>query len=457
MPESPDVAVPGSLDFSPEQGARLNLLGSLQADLTKLNQAFDPPLVHGVDEGGTQVTLLGCQQINAKLGFGGGGAQVTAELVARFTLTGILLLPDDLAIFDRAFVRFSCLDEWACLQGFEIEFDDTGSAMTLKYQRAQPRPILASPDLAVSLHVEWSGPSMSMVQKSAELSQRAVLQFDFQTPQGIEYILKSANALAHFLSLGVGGPVYPVEVNLQSPEIEMELGEGKRHRVSVPLLYRIDALKEPPKSLLPVEMNFNLVSSGDRIQAVATRWLELAPILEPVSNLFFGAMFAPHMYLQFRFLSLAYALESFHRRCRQQEIDPEHDERLRAILEASPEQFRKWLADKLRYSHEPTFRRRTKALLDEFGPLGDVLASPRDRFVDAVVTARNNLTHYEGDEGILDDVEALYRLTQRLQGLVAVCLLVETGFTHEEVMTMVQGYSRFFQGILFSIGEETTT
>src|SRR5437867_803377 len=117
------------------------------------------------------------------------------------------------------------------------------------------------------------------------------------------------------------------------------------------------------------------------------------------------------MYLQFRFLSLAYGIESFHRRCRPQEVDPDHVRRLRNILESCPSEFRDWLSQKLTYSHEPTFRSRLKSLLLDFGPLGNIFAEPHREFVSRVVDARNHLTHYEADERVVSDVERLYRLT----------------------------------------------
>ncbi len=137
--------------------------------------------------------------------------------------------------------------------------------------------------------------------------------------------------------------------------------------------------------------------------------------------------------MEFQFLSLIMALEVYHRRLIGNEdiSTEEHEERVKQILNNTPDKYREWLKEKLKYSNEPSLRKRIKEIYDMLKNIGyvtDLIPKKKD-FVDDVVNTRNYFVHY--DQSLKNKAlkgTKLYRLIQKLKVLVEICLLKEIGF-----------------------------
>jgi len=155
-----------------------------------------------------------------------------------------------------------------------------------------------------------------------------------------------------------------------------------------------------------------------------------------VCDLYFATFHNPGMYLHHRFLSLTHAVESYHRRFvgGTELPEPQHRGRTEAILEATPDEYRDWLEENLKYSNELSFRRRLKDLVAKHLP-GAAEATPfGDFFIERVVTTRNYYTHY--DETLKDKCargQELYWLTRKLEVILQASLLSEMGFEQETI------------------------
>ena len=79
LPSASDNRVPGILRFDPDEGASLDLMGSLKG-LEGIVNPLDPEIILGPSSGGEQVTLTDCVRTLGNLRFGSGFA--TSSFVA---------------------------------------------------------------------------------------------------------------------------------------------------------------------------------------------------------------------------------------------------------------------------------------------------------------------------------------------------------------------------------------
>jgi ApeA N-terminal domain 1 len=124
--------------------------------------------------------------------------------------------------------------------------------------------------------------------------------------------------------------------------------------------------------------------------------------------------------------------------------EDEHRKRMESILGAVPEEHREWLGGKLRYSNEPSLRKRIKHIFDGHPQTVDsvVGASGQDKrsFVNKVIDTRNYRTHL--DKSLEDRAargEELHRINDKLRKLLEMCLMAEIGFEDDEIKKAVTG------------------
>lgn len=241
--------------------------------------------------------------------------------------------------------------------------------------------------------------------------------------------------LRDFLSLAVGRPVFITEVSGQSEKSKVEIrGHTDYNKIQILLSQRDKPEKHRPinwpnKVLLP------LAEVEEQLGNVLSRWFERSELLSPALDLYFSTLYEPRIHLERHFLFLAQATETYHRRISDATDQPldEHENRLKAILDTVPSQYKDWLDGKLKYSNELSFRWRIKTLVDRFE---DVLEGYIDRnpFAHKVYVTRNWLTHYDEEQKAqaakgLDLLDLIYKL----RSLLEASFLSEIGLTNEEI------------------------
>ena len=177
-------------------------------------------------------------------------------------------------------------------------------------------------------------------------------------------------------------------------------------------------------------MPFPLAVIRRRFETVLDRWLRLYEQLRFPLELFFSVHNSPGGLLEYRFLSLVQAAESYHReRVRSDELAPkEFKKRLVLLRSRTPKPYRSWLNERLH--NRMSLRDRLDALIVRTGPIFHALVPDQKKAVDAIVKTRNGLSHgqlgfrsaFEGDYG-------LFRLIEVVSLLLQEQLLRELGFS----------------------------
>lgn len=293
--------------------------------------------------------------------------------------------------------------------------------------------------------------SIPVIQKEACIKQEAFFSLEFPEEASFDEVLKFIHIFQILLSLLTSEIVYPIKI-LGNSENAINIIENKKFHKPIEIIYQLSLPHvKDKKSVYPFDMLYPYTYIKNKIETTFNNWLEKAELLEPVYNLYFGNIYSGDMYLEFQFLSLIMALEVYHRIKFGNEDIPaeEHKERIKHILTNTPEKYRKWLKEKLKYSNEPSLRKRIKDIYDNVKNIGYITALfPKKKdfkdFVNEVVNTRNYFAHYDQSLKKRASKETeLYWLTQKLKALVEICLLKEIGFLDTEIDNIFQNNRKY--------------
>ena len=217
----------------------------------------------------------------------------------------------------------------------------------------------------------------------------------------------------------------------------------------------------PPQATLPKKkLEFEMLLPFDDLQQTNTaetlfnNWFQKEQTLCPVFDLLLSTIYSPGQYVQSTFLSLAQALESFHRKVyegsylSQEEYSSIRD----ALTDAIPPGIDKKLSDKLRtmlqYGNELSLKSRLEYLFEGIRRDHlDNLSGSDDtrRFIRLLVDIRNYLTHYAGPKpSILESTVEMYNLNRRMTALLMLLIFKYLGLPEDFVYLPVVGHLRLF-------------
>jgi len=149
------------------------------------------------------------------------------------------------------------------------------------------------------------------------------------------------------------------------------------------------------------------------------------------------------------FLSLAQALESFHRKAYEGKYlsEQEYSCVRKALVDAIPADLDKKLSVKLKsmlqYGNELSLKSRLEELFegirrDHFNNLSGT--DNPGKFIRLLVDIRNYLTHYEGRKpSILDDAVEMFNLNRRMKALLMLLMFKHLGLPEDFVYLPVLG------------------
>lgn len=184
--------------------------------------------------------------------------------------------------------------------------------------------------------------------------------------------------------------------------------------------------------------------------SVLEKWFSNSDELESTYNLFFGALFNSSLYLNFHFLSLMQAIETFHRQVFSGKYieQGEYDEKSQKIKTNIPTEFPSDLRDaiksRIKYGNEYSLRKRIRGLFESTDDLTKALVTDDYKsFIGKIVDTRNYFTHYD-EELKLAALSGpnLYYSCQRLKIFIIVMLLKNIGLSEEIIRNVIQRNSK---------------
>jgi hypothetical protein len=233
----------------------------------------------------------------------------------------------------------------------------------------------------------------------------------------------------------------------------------KNEYFSITNQYDAKLIEEEVEEIVPIKIYFRLsiqefqdnfdddkvlfyfADVEDILDTVLLRWYSDAKKIKSVIDLYLGLFYLPKRYLTERFLSLAQAIEAFHRILyggRYIEKEEYENGIYKSFLQAIERdsnlynlssEFKESLKLKLSYLYEFSLRKRLKELIrlnQNCFPTGFLTNKQlRDSFIGAVVFIRNKLTHLDENTDIQSIIEyrELYRLSTALEALLRCCIM----------------------------------
>lgn len=449
LPDEPDRDVAGVLRWSREEGVRLDLVGRLQEpETSNLFGREGLPhysIVHGMLKDKVQrsmdraVTLLGCQVMRDS----GETSLPSEDVRATIALLDHYFTTTE-PRFDHLKLRFDYLWDWAGISGFEHrEVDADFTRWSMSWQL--PDYLSASGIDNETITLGLGRKENLSIKPIRGLEEFAEIVVEVAEPLTIDELGDQyLRPIQNLLTLGVDYPVQVTSVRLSSPDVLAVTMDGTvRGRDYVHMLRQPGPHTVAPRRYQPYahDMLFTLDDYESGWPQLIPTWLQLQDKLELAGDVFFGTRYAPASYLETRFLSIAQAVEGYHRRCFSNEDIPaeEHSRRLEEVLSAILEQHLEWAGSKLKYANEPSYARRIKELIKTTDPLLRQLLGKTSRFARAAVQSRNFYTHLKQEsEDAVARGEDLFWLTEKLSWLLRVRLLLDLGFTHKHCAELLE-------------------
>jgi hypothetical protein len=257
------------------------------------------------------------------------------------------------------------------------------------------------------------------------------LHFTFESSelQRFEWFWMAAVRFESFLSACIGS-----SVRLKS----MLLTDGNGESGWV-VRSRVYKAKKPHRPAM-------IACDASQLAAALQVWMNKRPQLEPFERLVYGTIRSSEMTVETEFLSLAQAIESFHRLTDDSTVLPREEfDKIRkavalAIDECAAGPIAARFKESITFANEPSFRNRIESLLGRLpAELVQKLIGDSQQFEQSLRQTRNHLTHLGGKAGtkVVSDIGALFLLNQKLHTLLRLLVLTHLGFPAELVFDPV--------------------
>ena len=443
LPDNPEEQIRGTLKFSPNEGAILDLDGAFNSH-KNLEEMQNFPIILGVTVEGKEITLINCSETKCSTYTPG---MKISSFYSRLVFKGIHFKKLEDIRFKNIFVHYSHLDDWVGISGFGISYgSQDNDEVVVKYKPQKPIEARVE-DYKVSIVIKNTYPTHTIVQKEASIKQTTYIKIEPPEEKPFGEYWNIMHNIKNFLSLGVRELVYPLTIEGTTEKNKQLIKDKPSYYPVVEMFYRVSDILETCE-VPPFQMLFTFKDVQDRFGIFLRNWFEKAHLLKPTYNLYFGILYNPHLYLESQFLSLTQAIESYHQRVYGGEYLSDEDYKvvynsLVEVVKAMPQDTKGSLKDRLKeylkYGNEFSLRTRLKEVVNDYGVLTTLFINNKDTFINDVVETRNYLTHYDEDSkppSPVENYEILFQLIQNLRTIVEICLLKEAGFSLEETQAL---------------------
>jgi hypothetical protein len=381
----------------------------------------------------------------------------TTRFISHFAYIGVHFESSDQVKFKSLSVRFHGLDEWFCKKAIDTLSPSNGSLVATY---TQPQPINT---IAGDFHIDFVtlGPNENFNPYThINISQEAQINIWSETEKDIEEFFPILRLLQYFLTLAMTEPTFVTKAIGKTEAAKQ--GEPD-HVIFLPveIYYPAAGWQTSTSDVHWHEMLFTLPIVEERLEIILNNWVTKAETIRPVYDLYFSTIYS-QIYPEFELLSLAQAIETYHRQVYGGKYQPDdaymaglYQILVTAIPEDVSSDFRDSLKKgRLRYANEYSFRKRIFLLENHVAKNMKVnfLSENKQRvnFADKVADTRNYFTHYspelKGKAALRG--EELRDLRRNLRLILQVCFLEGSGFSFEEITAYLKKSKKYRQFIL---------
>jgi len=449
LPDKVQEKISGTLSFNPREGSELELIGSFK-DFRDFSDLANHEIILGITSKGQKVTLYKCLESNFNVsipGFASSTYHISVVFIGHH-----FSKKEDIQ-FDCISVNYSNLEEWVRISGFEISMEFRDNKYLTKETVIYTFPEVIEADLGdFKISFNYSFNQSGDRIRTINLEQTTFIEVKHHKARHFEDLLDTAlYNIQNFLCLAMGKPTFPLILRGTNSLLKEDIGEGKDKHKKIEIYYGIRNFPENIKALRTFDMCFTFADIKDKFNFYLKNWFKKSTHLQPIYDLYFGTLNNSSMYLQHRFLSLAQALESYHRSVFDGKYVTEDDYKVlyELFTESIPKDleidFKKSLKDKMKYLNEFSLRKRIKHVMSEYKNLVTMIIDDAEQqFIEDIVNTRNYLTHYDKDlELKAKEGKELYNLTEKIKYILEICFLREIGMSDESIKKIVSESQKY--------------
>lgn len=435
LPNETPHLVPGTIKISEEGEVELSLLGPLKKSdehpLAVYGKLTRYEIVYGQTMDGTRFTLVGAYISGTT--FNSSSGYANERLMCLQALAGEMHASTSL-VFDRVSFCMPGLDEWLDIRGIQTVFpaqskERLDADVTFRF----PEEISHGPVQNMHVSFGFSG-HLSSPGRSRELTMwhRAHVVVKTAAPVPMTDLFQAMTKVQRLIMFALFAPASLQQVQLSQVELQRTLDDGSNYPVYLQVFGKMRTYEDAKRH--PFEMLFTYPQVRDRFNDILNQWFLRHEELKPPFNLYFACFTKRHEILESRFLSLAQALESLHRKTSTETYTDKEtfSGLLKTLRAACPPDHVEWMSQRLSHGNEVSLRTRLNRLLVPFAAIFGEEASKK--LVSEITDTRNYLTHYDaGLEKKAKKGKDLLALCSKMEVVFALHLLSLLSFSQEEI------------------------
>lgn len=441
LPSTPSIRVPGTMTYNPDIEINLDLDGTLRQNMPKGTfEHLQVPVILGETLDGKCCTMVDAHESNYQISSPGG---VNSSFFCFQLFVGHKHVDPTVTEYESALVSLTDLGGWVNRNPFTDQNtfgQKDGASAAVAY--VMP-PIIAVTVLSLEavISIESSFDS-NMGYHARILRHSEFLRITPRAPKKSGWYLAALFKFRTLLSLLVGRPTFFLRIQLCTDANAIPELDGKVLRDYVDVCVRQSGQKKE-KELLPPQIPFTYPAVASIWSTILNTWYDKSSGLETLVGLVFGISINRGTPVEFQFLALIQAIESYHRTRGSDSYvsDADYEPIRKTLIDAIPScvgpDHRDALKVRIKYGNEYSLRKRLEMTLDNVPPAIAALITKGDNvFVSRVVDTRNYLTHRdETQKDNVLDLKGMFDATVRLKLLAEFLILRGIGIPVDSIVT----------------------
>lgn len=455
LPQQPENQVAGFLKFDPVDGAVLEVIGDgIEQTIIELNStpiiegsnirgiiglSSKIDLICGFTKEGDAVSLCNCHKAHLTWSTGYSGYTYKVSIV----FWGNLFEKSEDIIFDSMSVNYSYLVDWIASSGLDGKAKQDNFGRILEFDTAYRRPApyrVKIDNFSLVVHFELQLPTFE--RNEIHAVQKAYIEIIPDQPLHYSDFQKTIlRPLRDFICLGIGRALTIISLRGENKDHLLELPNGEVRKRDTVIFFSSDGAQNPITKIENFDMLFTFMQIKDHIGQYLAIWFSKKEALQPVLDLYVSLLYLPTIYSHLAFLSVAQALEIYHRRLYADDglyMSPDRFDVVKthligAIPDSVEKQHKESIKFRLEFFNELSLKRRMELILEDnlkpYSKVVEKVIDDKKKFINKFVATRNYYTHYSESskkQAILQ-TQALNQFTQQSILILQLCFLLELG------------------------------
>lgn len=443
LPAHPERKVPGTLRITDGGDIELEIISlfdqSVQGIASVFNGSMSLGRILGEIANHGAVTLEKCAYKSVNGRFGSGSEIAMSTVRANIALVGVWFDGAE-AVFNGLEFSVEGIDEWVGLTGIRVQHQE--KTATINYSPPPEISVALQNGMTLLITFSWTLPGYAR-SFEASISQQAQFKLVAESPIPLDDFIFVAHKITTFLCFAIDETVCIQRVIATSANVLEDYGNGVERQLPISVFYPSIPFVREKEDISRRKMLFAYPQIRANWSVIINAWLSAYEVIDPALNLYFAARTGAHKYLESKFLALAQALETFHRRTSNATLmdNETFGTLVKHILDHCPEDRKEWLTSRLTHGNEISLASRLKAIVNDFG---EAVGNPKDitKLVRRIVDTRNYLTHFdEALKALAARGKDMWVLCQKMEALLQLHLLQKIGFSKDEIKSILSGTS----------------